>query len=41
MPKNENNILQKKKKKVSYSVSIACFNMNGSEWALKMQPDIY
>ncbi len=25
---------------VSYSVSIPCFNMNGSEWALKMQPDI-
>ncbi len=25
----------------SCSVSITCFDMNGSEWALKMQPDIY
>ncbi len=26
---------------VSYSVSIPSFNMNGCEWALKMQSDIY
>ncbi len=26
---------------VSYSVSIPCFNMNGSERGLKMQSEIY
>ncbi len=26
---------------VAYSVSISCFNMNGSEWGLKMQSEIY
>ncbi len=26
---------------VSYSVFICCFNMNGSEWGLKMQSEIH
>ncbi len=26
---------------VSYDVIILCFNMNGSEWGLKMQREIY
>ncbi len=26
---------------MSYSVSVPCFNFNGSEWGLKMQSEIY